>query len=428
MNYTLNNYNQAQMDINLDSIPKRNKNGTYNWSLGQEKIINDSQYNRLREINLELKHLTEAKKHKLNQILTYQAPTDELDRNSNKALNQLNDQLTEIETDLSAIVSERDQLKRDLINRGYMPKETVEDAVKKEEKKKLSKYQTVIKFFKLLIVWLILEAFMTLIQVNSLRDEKGWLEIIIRGMSLGLMIIFFHVIAERNIKFKHPIHIIYQVFTVAMIFITMFLSPVLYHLYPTDFGTADTSALWSISESIIPIESSPTSNLPFFVSFYTKYDWIPAGLSSLFFIVIYFGLHFEEKKEPSEIIIETKETKPKQLVEPTDIKLRYLETETKRFEFDRDRIKREIVDIEAKPIDILPIYQKVTTLQIECREIDKKVSTLEVESEVIISKLMLVLNNYEIEYRNILKNNEIKSSFIKPEWPVKEDIINFFKL
>lgn len=432
MNYTLNYYNQALKDVNLDSIPKRNTNGTYIWSLGQENIINDSQYNRLREINIELKHIAEAKMQMLSQILTFQAPADELDRSSNKALSQLNYQLAEIETDLSAIVLERNQLKRDLINRGYMAKETADDPeIKTEEKKISSKSIFLKKFWKVLfafLIWFVLEVFMTAIQWNSLRDEKGTSDIIVRGLSLGILLGFFHLIAHRNKIFKHPLHSAYQIFNIVMIATMMFLPPVLYQLYPSDFGATEASALWSLSDNAIVPENSLTDNLPFLVGFYRSNEWIPAGLSVIFFIFIFFGLQHSEKKN---IVLKEEEqevNKSMKIIKPAEIRLDFFKKEARELDIKKEKLKKEIDNIVAKPFDILPIYQKVKALQNECWEIDKNATTLKAEIEAIISKLMLALREYEVEYKDVLKSNEIKSVFIKPEWPEKSDIINYFKL
>ncbi len=427
MKNTLQYYYEVQRDINLDSFPLRLQDGTYKPSHGQLKILNDSKYIRFREIAVEIKQFKERKRQILHNILVYQTPTDRLEQEAQEELKNLKIKLNRIELELSEVLSEKNKLIRDLTNRGFFPKTNNPElqTIKQDKRDTKGNFK---KILGLVGIWLVLEVFMSLIQWSSLRAEKGIEDIIIRSLSLGVLLGFFHLISHKNQITKRLIYRIYQGFNICMIAIMMFAPPVLYHIYPIDNTGGNIASAWSLTEDNKMSMETQMSDTPSLVQLYRKNEWMPAGLSIVFFIVIYFGMQKSGKNGKKEGKILNDEQETELILEPAQERILFLSQEEERLNSEKGNIENSIKTIKEKPSDLIPLLKKVENMQEECRGFDKKIAELNTEFDLLLSNLILVLDEYKVEFLNVLKNDEIKSVFINPIWPNKSDLVNHFKI
>lgn len=428
MNNLLYYYEQAQKDVKLNSIPHRQSDGLYIPSQGQRKILNDHRYKDLRRNDIEIAHLVGQKNALVKDLLAYETPTTHLETSANEKKHILEIELEEVKTELALKEAELKRKKEDLFNRGvYLPKKdsTSKPTVQKDNKPKERRWKKILSF---LGIWLLLELFMTAIQWSSLRDNRSIDEILIRSLALGILLFFFHLISHLNKQQKRVIYSIYLGFDLLMIAVMMFAPPLLYHLYPVENSVPNILTEWSISDNNVTDTNHTQISNPFWVEFYRANEWAPAGASLLFFIVIFFALPAPKDKKTATTATQPQDNIKDETESHIEQGISYMQEEISGLKTKRDELNMAINSLDTNPGDLMNILKQLEAKRNESLQIDKRIADLKVASEALVSDLERELNEYSVEFQDILKNDDVKSSFVAPEWQNRQDIFKYYKI
>jgi len=418
-------YPEAHRDVNIDSHPKRGSNGIFEFNRTQLLIL--SLFIRIPEIFRMIKGLLEKKEALKKDILVYQTPYNKLKQDATVKKEELKNKILERETKLESTVNEREQIERDLANRGFssVGDETNSSApipVKQEPKK-----QTWKKVLKMIGIWIVLEGFALIIQWASLVEEKSIEEIIVRMVAMILVLGFYHYASDESQKSKSFVYPVYTGFNILMVDLMMIAPPVLYHYFPTTPETTDIASAWSLTGDNNIATSVSQSDTPSLVQLYRKNEWFPAAISLILFLVIYPLRNRLSKNDDAQEQVKAQPEQPK-VQKPMQHPLSHLKQVEKQLKDELDALKKGLKDIDDNPTDLLPVINKIEPIKNECLAIDEKVSILKSELDRLLLELEAKLKDYEDEYRDVLKNDEIKSQFIHPEFPLRKDILNHFKI
>jgi len=423
-NDDMDNYSNARRDVNTGSHPKRGNNGIFELNRTQLLIL--SLFLRIPEIFRGIKGVLAKKEALKRDILIYQSPYSKLKQDAAEKKVELKNKIAECETKLEFTINEREQIERDLSNRGFsVGNDETNSNVPKSVKQEPNK-QTWKKVLKMIGIWIVLEGFALIIQWASLIEEKSIEEIILRMVAMILVLGFYHYASDESQKSKSVVYPVYTGFNILMVALMMIAPPVLYHYFPTTPETADIASAWSLTGDNNIAASVNQSDTPSLVQLYRKNEWFPAAISLILFLVIY---PLKNRLSKNDDAIKQNKAEPEQqkvqkLMQHPLSHLKQLEKELKD---ELVALRKELKDIDDNPTDLLPIINKIEPIKKECLSIDEMVVTLKSELDTLFSNLDLKLHEYKIEYLDVLKNDEIKSQFVRPEWPDRKDILNHFK-
>lgn len=425
MTRDLQNYTDARRDVNTDSHPKRGSNGTYEFNRKQLEIL--SWFLRIPEIFRLIKGLLEKKEAMKKDILVYQTPYTKLKQDATEKKEELKKKIAEREIKLESTVNEREQIDRDLANRGFSTGDDETNSNAPTPAKSAPKKQTWKQVLMMGLIWAVLETFMLLIQWGSLSEEKNIEEILTRMVALLIILGFFHYSSNQSQKSKSIVYPLYSGFNILMVAMMMIAPPVLYHYFPTIHETADIAAAWSLTGDNDTVASVSQSETPSLVQLYRKNEWFPAAISLILFLVIYPLRNRLSKNDDASEQDKPEPEQPK-VQQPMQQPLSHLKQLEKQFRDELEVFRKELKEIDDNPTDLLPIISKIEPIKNECKGMDEQVSKLKSELDTLFIKLEHQLNDYKVEYLDVLKNDEIKSQFVHPDWPDRKDILNHFKI
>ncbi len=429
METSLDKYRIAKKDIKLNKYPYR-ENEQFIFTPGMSDSLNKSQYKRLRILDMEIIQLAKEKNNYLHEMLQYQSSFDECDNNSSSYLKALTGELNEVEIKLALKKEEKGQFIEDMNNRG-IPLDVAESGQEKVgEKTTKPKKKGWIKTLTIIVMYLVIEAFLYITQYDSLRDVKSYEEIGTRVLAMFILIAAFHIVAHLNRKKKKLIYTLYLGFNIVMITIMMLAPPALQHVYPETMGTSTASA-WSLEE---PIESEILAGdtyIPSWVKLYRKMEWAPAGLGIIMFLVIFFVIpnsFWQQAKDMEEgYIVSSHLNTPENETWSAQQELKAFKNEIAVLNYEQKKIQSKIREIDNSPADIIPFRKKLQDLKDAIMKNEREISDLKIEAEELIIELDTELNEYRVEYEDILSHDEVKNAFITPEWNTRKDILNHFK-
>ncbi|MEJ2004749.1 MAG: hypothetical protein P8X57_07255 [Cyclobacteriaceae bacterium] len=302
-------------------------------------------------------------------------------------------------------------------------------SVKKKKTNRLS-FREIIGF---LSVWLIGEIFMTYVQWNTLRDGKGIEDMIIRSISLGVVLFLIHYVGRQFKTQRRPLQLIFLLFSFLMLF-TMLIGPLLMQeLYPPVASTVSGASEWSLDNSPANGEPEITDPYPFWVSFYRNNDMLPGIFVFLFFVIMQtFGRsapHTKPGEEKNELLTDNntfRQTEGKMHIEE---RRKYYQQQIALAEKRLARLSgQQIEAVSPNTRRLQEILDELNNKHDAIVDLQHKKVDLEVQNDHLFRKLELQLNRYRIEFMNILNNDPVKSMVIRPEWPKREDLVNYFKL
>lgn len=423
---TLYYYNLALRDVKLNSIPSRNVDGSYKFSNGQEEILNDSQYDELRKHNTEIVQL-EAKKDTLKrEMQVYKNPAHSLEQEGDALAKVRQSEINDEQLNLKDFKAELKQFDEDMFTRGYCIEDDKPAETKPKETKTKKRNGGWKRFLSFIGMWILLEIFMTLIQFSSLQNDRSIIEILVRSFSLAMMLLFFHLILDKNKEDKRGIYIGFLIFNLIIIAIMMFLPPLLFHIYPVNSGS--TTSAWSLTEETAKTVTEH-SDIPSLVLFYRNNEWIPPLLCSLFFMVVYFGLKKSEEPKESPVQKTEPEMKPKTVQDEIREKRNHLIARIRECENHIEDLQNRLTSaLTPNTTHIANVLTKLETAKTEIIAADNKITELKTKIEALLKAVEKELNTYQVEFLDILRNDHIKSSFVTPEWNNRNDIIHYFKI
>jgi len=429
----LKNYTSALQDVGLDSIPSRDENGNYHWSNGQLEILNQQVYHDIRKNQIRLQQLDKSVHALSADILAYESPVQVLEKEGDALLEVDQDAIEEQRLQLDQYKSMLYQLDHDMLVRGYIPPENEEEkesnTIPAKPKRQRISIREILGF---LSVWLIGEVFMTYVQWNTLRDGKGIEDMIIRSISLGVVLFLIHLVGRHFKRDRRPVQLIFLIFSFLMLF-TMLLAPLLIReaYPPLDPGESITSP-WSLNGSEESISTGSTDSYPFWINFYRNNDMLPGILVFLCFVIMQTFSRPVKKDDKPQPVPHTSDsgeftqTDGKMQIEE---KRKYYRLRIARAEEQLTSLTRKQADVmspnTAKLQQILEILQKK---QEQLIDMQHKKDDLNAMIDHLVRSLELQLNRYRTEYTNVLTNNQVKSVVVRPLWPSRQDIRNYFNL
>ncbi|MBK9732384.1 MAG: hypothetical protein IPO83_14100 [Chitinophagaceae bacterium] len=427
MEKVLHYYYQAQKDVRLNSIPHRKPDGTYKWCNGQLEILNGEKFKQLRLNNNEVEHLTNRKTNIKREMLVYQNPTGKLSNEGERLSANYQPEIDDEELTLRGAKSELRKFEDDMLNRGVViPDGKAKEKTKKPEPKKKSNGFNFKTIFSFLGIWLVGEIFMTYVQWNGLRNDKGIEDMVVRSLSFGVILFLVHLVAHFNRNRKRLVYPIFIGFSLLML-MTMLFAPLLINkAYPAGDDAATVSQQWSLTNAPATTTGAITTN-PFWIEFYRENEMIPAILCFLFFVAMQSFMNNKKKEEPEQAA--EPEEKPESLHDHILRRREYLtekisESESRLKEF-KAKQRDEITNTTGSLQDILV---KLEAMKNEWAELDKKIAAIKTTSEEFLTDLEIELNEYSVEFLDVLNSDEVKHSLVSPEWQTRNDISNFYKI
>lgn len=424
---TLHYYNLAYRDVKLNSTPYYNNEGSYQWSNGQLEILNHPQFDELRKLYSEIDQLETKKNMQLREMLAYQNPSNSLKKESETLTKVWQSEIDDEQLILKDLKTELKQFDEDMFNRGHYIEEDRPAESKPNEKKsnwfQRINWKVAFSFFS---VWLLLEIFMTFIQWSSLQNDRSIEEILIRSFSLAVMLLFFHLILNKNKENKRGIYIVFITVNLLMISTMMFLPPLLFHIFPVISGS--TTSAWSLTEETATTITQQ-NGIPSWVAFYRNNEWVPALLCSLFFMIVYFGIKKPIDPKENSVREAEPEVKLKTVQDEIREKRNHLKTKIKESENRiEDTRNKQASALTPNTTHIANMLEKLEAAKAEILAVDNKITELKTKINALLKAAIKELKLYKTEFLDILRNDPVKSSFVTPEWADDEDnnIMKYF--
>ncbi|MEX0813701.1 MAG: hypothetical protein WD048_15895 [Chitinophagales bacterium] len=428
----LDKYRFAKKDIDMSQAPYR-KNGTFHFTPGLGKIMGHEKYKAIRKLNNDIKSLEEERDGIFQEMLHYRTSYEKLEKGHHETSSSLDKELKRIEEELELKKSELEQHKEHMDKRDVVLVEEEPQKEVEEEKPSKPKKKKWVLPFAIFLMYIVIEAFTYITQIDSLRDVKSYEEIGARVLAMFVLILLFHIVAHMARKSKKLIYNIAMGFFLLMIGIMMFAPTTLHYIYPEQTETTDAS-MWSIDEANAPADNIANISNPEWVELYRKMEWAPAGLGILFFLIIFFIVPNPYFSKPAEEDTVEKEMNDEEFpVQEDDTawalnKWKQLKKEVQILRTKKENIEAEIQNHKTNAEDLIPLSDKLESLKKKTEEIDQSITSKEIERTELFTALKDEFDEYRAEYEDILSGDSVKQAILKPEWPETKDIINHFKI
>jgi len=362
------------------------------------------------------------------EMLVFQKPTNELENEANALSQTWKAENEEEKLELNELKSALSQFDEDMLNRGFtIPEENLINTskpIEEKEKKKSFDWKTVFSF---LGIWSIGEIFMTYVQWNALRDQKGIVDLLVRSLSFGLVLFLIHYVTHLNKLVKRTIYYWFLAFSFLMLLVMLFAPVALNQIYPIGGNSTSITNEWSTTN--IEGESQGLTELtyPLWVRLYRSFEPTPAILCFLLFIGI---KSFMPSKERDTLLI-IKECEPNNETDQDQIRrmrssqLSKIKGSEARIENLTKKLSETLVPNTRYLNNVLnQLEQKKNNIFLK----EKNIAESKIALEEKIKALEKDLNLYKTEFKDILRNDQVKSLLITPEWPNRNDILNFYKI
>lgn len=428
MSEELKYYNAAYRDVKIDSTPSRYHEGSYKWSNGQEAILNQPQFNQLRTYQTEISKLETNKETLTREMLMYQNPVNYLEKEGEGLVKVWQTEIDDEQLNLNGLKTELKIFDEAMFNRGHLILDE-EQGEAKPDTEPNTKEKSGINWkavFSFIGIWLVGEIFMTYVQWNALRDEKGIEDLVVRSLSFAVTLFLLHYVAYKNKKSPRIIYYVYMGFNLIMLLTMLFAPLLISKLYPVDGQATSIQDEWSLTETVNQAHGA-VSEYPFWVEFYRSYEVIPAILSFLFFLamVSFMSSKPEEPPVPSP----EPEPKPETVQDEIKKKRKHLKARINESENRLDDLRNKLnASLTPNTAHINNVLEKLENAKKEILSADTRIKELTTKIEALYKAVEKELNLYRTEYLDILRNDSIKSPFVTPEWPNRNDIVQHFKI
>lgn len=428
MDSDLKYYQTANRDCRIGSVPFRQGNGNYKWSNGQEIILNQIKFRELRNVRSEKESLEKQKETLLKQMINYQNPVNDFVQESDTLLKTWQLEIDEEHLMLKQFKTELNQFDEDMRCRGEslvvdQPQDVVQE--KKESRSWINTLkQNVVKWKVFFMSWIVIEFLISGLQWSILRDIMSFSEIFLRIAAFGVTLFLFELVAFKNRKAPNVIYYIYMVFNLFMLLFILILPFVLNKIYPTSNSSLQEAYSLLNGDSVKLIENKH----PLWVELIRSFEIAPAVFALLFYIAI--GSFMKNKEEV--VNLETTElpindshlTKDYIRDNRLFLKSKINECESRI----ASMLSSQSLVISPNTINISNILNSLKEAQESVLNIETQISLRNTRIDEIFNQIELELNLYKAEYMSALSNNAIKSSFVQPEWPNRNDIVKFFNI
>ena len=429
----LDKYQTAKKDISLNKHPHR-QSGKMQWTPGHRKILSRQEYRSFRILDNEIERLKGDKVGQLQEMILYQTPFDERQKNHIAKFDGLKSRLRNMEEKSSLKETEKSSIIDDMKNRGIQlyDEEPEIKAPKKAESR--FKIRDGSRIFTIVLIYLVIEVFIYFTQYDSQRDVKSYEEIGARVLAMFILVGAFHIVAHLNRLKKKPVYSIYLGFSILLITIMMFAPPALHFAYPETVGSTGSESLWSIEENEPAEQAGLVSDVPNWVGLYRKMEWAPAGLGIIVFLIIFFALPNPLWQKDTSTDLESSLEEDGKNDDQASTKLwaqkelRILSKTTAELKAASNNIAERIHKLQNSTDDMLPIRSKLRAMKKAVQSLDRQIVKLSIEKEELLHDLETELNDYQVEFENILTNDQVKNSVMNPEWPTRTDIVQHYKL
>lgn len=427
-NKTLHLYKAAMRDKNLNSIPHRLPDGTYQWSQGQLELLNEAQYSQLRMNNVEIDQLSARQKMLMRESLIYQQPSLKLEADGRNIVESLEPDIAEEELSLRGLKIDLKNFEEAILNRGlHFEDVQVHPDAKSTEQPKKSRESKVRSVLRFLLIWLVGEAYMTFISWKNLRDTNGIEDLLARSLSFGVILFLLHLVAHFNKATRRPVYSVFIVFALAMLLTMLFAPLAINKMYPDTSSDQASANQWSLIDDAKNEVSPVSDGSPMWVSVYRDNQTIPAILVFIFFVAMQSFLSAKKKQQVNEPL--TTDAKPVTEHDEVNNRRKYMLGKISEGEsrLSQMRLKQKEM-LKHNTGSLQDILNKLEANKSQRLEIDKQIAAIKTASEILLSGLEARLNEYSIEFKDVLKSDEIKNTLVSPDWNTRQDIINYFKI
>lgn len=424
---TLAFYNAARRDVKTNAIPYRNDEGAYQFNPGQSSILSQSKFQHIALLNIQIDQHDSKAKALRKEMIAYQSPSENIISSAEKSKNDHSPEIEEELDNLKLLKSELKQYDEDMISRGIIPEESfVKDEQPKndDQKKKSGKinWKAIISFF---VTWGAGEVFMTYTQFNSLRYDKAVEGIVARSVGFAVVLFLVHWVALKHRQHRKAIYTVFLAFSFLMISIMLFGPLIINQFYPEGSGPS-IKEKWSINAA--NTGSNSTATYPVWVEMLRRNDMMPAIMVFLFFLIMT-SFSKKQKKEVDEPL-------PEQQPQPTDllldevtrtrnyykIKIRNSEARLAELRHAQKSSQDPAADSLYNIFKALKEKQQQEAVYIEERD------RLIVRRQMLLSEVQAELSKYQVELKEAINNDPVKSTVVKPDWCTELDVINYYKI
>ncbi len=423
MSNTLRYYHAAKKDIGLNAFPHR-RNGEFKFTPGQEEILTEERFKKIRKNGNEIEYL-KTRKQKINrEKLVYQDPTGKLANEAERQSANWKPEMDEEELRMKQLKQEQKQFIDDMLKLGIVipaKKEVPKNPAHKNKSTSFT-WKIALSFFG---IWFVGEIFMTYVQWNALRNDKGVEDMVVRSLSFGVILFLVHLVAHFNRNRKRLVYPIFIGFSLMMLMTMLFAPLIIGKIYPDAGVLSSTAQQWSITNSNSTLASEVIQS-PIWVQVYRDNETIPAILCFIFFVAMQSFMSAKKKTEEqpieAELKIETEEEKVAQIIEYRAEIIRESEN------YLRELKAKQQDELNDNTGGLQGILSKLEAMNAECVEIDKKIGEFKTANEELLSALEKELNEYSAIFSEMIKNDEVKYSLVAIEWQTRYDIINHYKI
>lgn len=425
MSNTLRYYRSAKREIGFNAFPQRKQNGEFKFTPEQEAILTETKFKSIRKGDDEITQLAKRKQDIKQEMLVYQNPSGKLAAEGKQRAENLQPEIDDVEMRLKDLKQEQDQETSDMLKLGKAIPEQIETVEKFKKEKKSKGFLTIKMILSFLGEWLIGEIFFSYTQWNSLRNEKGIEDMLVRSLSFGVILFLTHLVAHYYRNRRHLVYPVFICFSLFMLIIMLFVPLIINKVYPEGNNLPTIAEQWKLTDTDTARTVVGNPN-PIWVDVYRDNETIPAILCFIFFVAMKSFLGAKKKVEENtlepEQKIETEEEKEAAIMAYRAKKIQETEIRLK------DLKARQQDELDEKTGGLQAILSKLEAMETECIEIDRRIAALKTEKEELLKDLEKELNEYSVIFSEVLKNDELKSPLVAIEWQTRQDILNYYKI
>lgn len=436
----------AQKDLARNQTGQRDDQGIYQPTTGQCSILNDPAFQAMFELNTELIEIKQAKVALVASMTDQESRLLEIENCQNaeiaeqeEKIKQQKDRILQQKRqveDFQELVRDRYTLIEEPISSNDAKDEELDfeepeiSAEPIEEKKDYSKLKRTIIMILILIV---VEIINILSQYQTMAEDMGIDQIILRSLGLTLLIGLPHFLSEkyRQAGLKLPLKI--TGLFVILLTITLVEPIILNHYYPPIIEAEELSFA-SSNEELTPQTTIATH--PDWVGLVRKFEWLPTVIGLVVFTFL-FGKEKKPKTEHQNLQTETNEPDPaeeklssaKELTEEEEIleEWRLLKQDLKLSNTRLAGMTSNLERLKSRTTDLQDFYDHLKYLKRKLQEILDQEKQVLMNRAGLVKEILAALKAYQAEYEYQLLANPAKRATISPEWPTDEDVINYFK-
>ena len=431
-------YNSASIDVKTHNIPIR-KEEAYQWTNGQRNILNNEAFTHLRELISNTKRYKNKNEELLRSMLKLENPFNKEEKEGSAKIENIKKEITETKERLIIIKENiKEEIQR-LNARGYKIPDELSHSKTENSNQTISEEKQIPKNFKstlkkakkwiaVFIFIVVLESFFGLAQFEFLSMYKSNTAILLRIAASALLIITLHIAEYQYKELDKKIFKTYIVFGVIMLFSMLFGSLLLNYFFQDSISSSEITMDWNLSgaesDTNLISETKPT-----WIGFINQFDFIPAIISILVFLLMY--LLSKEKKQVKEPLI-SKEKKKLSLEQNEEIiifnQLKNLQSKNSNKEMQLESLKAKYRNAKHYvPIILQNVKQSLEKSKAEIEDNNKLIDSNKIKVDDLLCKIEAQLKIYEVDFLDIFRGSAY-ANVTTPEWPNLNDVKQYFTL